>query len=128
MPESKRPKTTDEILREMEEMSKGVSDSDSKPQAAPKSEGGGALKSLLGFFIKVHDEDEQAPAANPAHAPGAPQKGQPAAKGQQPNLPQSGQRRVEDLVANEPVPKFAPPKKSLNADLSVKPFEELYAE
>src|SRR5262249_30493286 len=100
MPESKKPKTTDEILREMEEMSKGVSNSDAQERAAPKSEGGGALKSLLGFFIKVHDEDEQPesqPAAKPA--PNTAPKNQPAAKGtQQPSMPPPTPRRVADLV------------------------------
>src|SRR5438128_1426398 len=139
MPEIKRPKSTEEILREMEEMSKGIADSESakekEPAQARPSEGGGAIKSLLGFFIKIHNEDE--PAQPLAQSPkGAPAKNQPAAPGKnQPAAPPKGSaqsgastqpRRVGDLVAGEPEPKFTPPKASQNVDLSIKPFEEIY--
>jgi hypothetical protein len=59
MPDPKqprRPKTTEEILAEMEAMSSNVgSRAPEQPDAAPHTQAkeGGALKSLLGFFVKV---------------------------------------------------------------------------
>src|SRR5262245_25775273 len=129
MADTKRPiKSSEEILKEMEEMSKGISASDSSASAQPKSEGGGALKSLLGFFVKVHDPDEetrQAAQSPPKGAPSAPAKGMPPGKGGAPLPDPAAPRRVGDLVANEPAPKFAQPKAPQGTDLSSKPFEEI---
>lgn len=122
MPDPKqpsRPKTSDEILREMEAMSEGADD-----LAAPKGADGGAFKSLLGLFVKVHDENE---AQQPTRTP-APPTPAPAAKTPQPRP------RVGDLVASEPAPKFTPPPAVTTAsgkpaaDLAAKPFDEIYRE
>jgi hypothetical protein len=130
MADTKRPKTSEEILREMEEMSKGITTSDSSASTQPKGEGGGALKSLFGFFVKVHDPNEEAQQqpmqSQPKGAPSAPAKGMPAGKGGAPLPTPAAPRRVGDLVANEPAPKFAQPKVPQGVDLSVKPFEEIY--
>ena len=106
-----KPKSTEDILREMEEMS----GKDSKAEA---SSGGGALKSLLGFFVKVADEEEAAPPVKMSAPP-------PAAP------PSTAPRpRVGDLIANEPAPKIAPPAPaaptSANVNLAEEPFEEIY--
>ena len=109
-----RPKTTEEILREMEEMSNKVGNK-SVPQpveAEPAGKAGGGLKSLFDFFIKVvPDETTIVPGAKSAPAP------------PQPNAPP--RPRVADLVANEPAPKFAAPAND-SADLAAKPFDEIY--
>jgi hypothetical protein len=61
-----KPKSTDDILREMEEMS-------GEEAKAESSSGGGALKSLLGLFVKVvPDEEETPPVKMPASPPSAP--------------------------------------------------------
>ncbi len=105
-----RPKTTEEILREMEEMSQSKSDA---PKSKEESGSGGALKSLLGFFVKVVPDEATPPA--PAQRP-----------------PQPGPR-VKDLVADEAPPKFAPPPAAVTpnapgVDLAAKPFDEIYRE
>jgi hypothetical protein len=135
MADTKRPRTNEDILREMEEMSKGIEASDAGPVEQARTSGG-ALKSLLGFFIKVHGEDEpagQTPAA--AKTPqNVPAKSQPAGgitpgKGATTNVPAAAvTKRIGDLVADEPAPKFNQPKASQAGDLSVKPFEEIYKE
>jgi hypothetical protein len=111
-----RPKSTEEILREMESMSKGIGQEET-PEAPAKKEGG-ALKSLLGFFVKVVPEEEEANQSAPR--PTAP----PAERASPP--PRTGPR-VADLVAGEPAPKF---KASVSdtGDLSQKPFEQIYRE
>jgi len=104
-----KPKSTEDILREMEEMS----GDEARPEASP---GGGALKSLLGFFVKVADDEEvSAPA----------QKPEPRSQG-----PRVGPR-VGDLIANEPAPKIAPPPVAArpdeaDANLAEVPFDEIY--
>src|SRR5262245_22936527 len=111
MPDPKkppRPKTTDEILREMESMSRDVGGS-SEGESGSQG-GGGALKSLLGFFVKI--EPDEADAAKPA-----PQGARPRETG-------TG-LRVADLVAGEPAPKFASPA-GAGQDLSSKSFDEIY--
>jgi hypothetical protein len=105
-----KPKSTEDILREMEEMS----GNEGKAEA---SAGGSALKSLLGFFVKVSD-DEEAPA--PVKMPVPP----PSAPPQQ--APRVGPR-VGDLLANEPAPKIAPmPAQPVGVNLAEEPFEEIY--
>lgn len=107
-----KPKSTEDILREMETMS------DNEPKAEASS-GGGALKSLLGFFVKVADEEDAAPPIKmSAPPPSAPS----------PTAPRS---RVGDLIANEPAPKLAPPPataipKASGINLAEEPFEEIY--
>ena len=105
-----KPRSTDEILREMEEMSSnaGAPDKDSGGKA------GGGLKSLLDFFIKIEPQVEGAPPANPTIKQAVP-LGQAA--------PHTGPR-VADLVAGEPAPKFKPPAEGAN--LAQQPFEEIY--
>lgn len=106
-----KPKSTEDILREMEE----ISDNDTKAEA---SSGGGALKSLLGFFVKVADEEESpAPIRMPAPPP-------PSAPPSQ--APRVGPR-VGDLIANEPAPKLAQlPAKPAGVNLAEESFEEIY--
>lgn len=106
-----KPKSTDDILREMEELSGNESKSES-------SSGGGALKSLLGFFVKVA-EDEEAPA--PIKMPAPPPPSAP------PVPPPRVGPRVGDLLAQEPAPKLAPlPEKPAGVNLAQEPFEEIY--
>src|SRR5262245_40166547 len=106
-----RPRTTDEILREMENVSKGIgSDPDDAHGAGSSEAHGGGLKSLLNFFVKVVPEEElqgAVPSADPKS--------------------QAIKTRVADLVAREPAPSFsAPPPQT--GDPSSKPFEEIYKE
>ncbi|MBS1810017.1 MAG: hypothetical protein JST84_17785 [Acidobacteria bacterium] len=113
-----KPKSTEDILREMEELS----DDETK---AESSSGGGALKSLLGFFVKVVPDENEAPPPIKMPAPST------AA-----TPPRSAPRvgpRVGDLVADEPAPKFAPPSTTASAaptgtDLADKSFEDIYRE
>lgn len=111
MPAPKQPakaRSTDDILREMEEMATSVGGGADTPA---NNKSGGALKSLMNFFIKIEPEAESAlPAAS------GPPKGQAAP-------PRTGPR-VADLVAGEPAPQFKPPAEGAN--LSQKPFEEIY--
>ncbi|MBL8203962.1 MAG: hypothetical protein JNM09_07000 [Blastocatellia bacterium] len=104
------PKSTEDILREMEE----ISDNETTAEA---SSGGGALKSLLGFFVKVADDNE-APVPIKMSAPPPPST----------PTPRVGPR-VGDLIANEPAPKVAPPLAKPNVtstNLAEEPFEEIY--
>lgn len=116
-----RPKSTEEILREMESMSQGIGQSEeaASEEPAKKESGGGAFKSLLGFFVKVVPEEEES--AAPAPRPTAPPPAQRAA-----SPPRTGPR-VADLVAGEPAPKFRS-SGSEAGDLSQKPFEQIYRE
>jgi hypothetical protein len=106
-----KPKSTEDILREMEQMS-------GNEGKAESSSGGGALKSLLGFFVKVSDEEEATP---PVKMPAAPP---PTAA-----PPAASRPRVGDLIANDPVPKIAPPPSapaSANVNLAEESFEQIY--
>src|ERR1051325_376100 len=63
MPSSKRPaqpRSTEDILREMENVSKGIGPEteDSESSVHRGESHGGALKSLLTFFVKVVPEEE----------------------------------------------------------------------
>ncbi|MEK7833348.1 MAG: hypothetical protein AAB401_19820, partial [Acidobacteriota bacterium] len=109
-----KPRSSDEILREMEAMA--VAD-DNQPSSAKTStsSGGGGLKSFLDFFVKVVPDEGAAPAANPAPKAGTVQATQPA------------RQRVADLVAGEAAPKFVAPQTTA-ADLSQRPLEEIYRE
>lgn len=115
-----RPKSTEEILREMEAMSEGVGSSSS---GAKGSSGKGAFKSLMNFFITVEpDEENVAPPAAPEFE--KPQQPPPRqATAQMPRQPQ----RVADLVAGEPAPRFnAPPAGAAKDDLAQRPFEQIF--
>ncbi len=103
---NQRPKTTDEILSEMQSVS--------GTEAAEKSDSGagGALKSLLGFFVKVTPDENEIPVA--PKAPAAPP-------------PAAPRPRVSELVPPEPAPKFSAAPAS-TVDLANKPFEEIYRE
>ncbi|MFY9226441.1 MAG: hypothetical protein WAQ98_27435 [Blastocatellia bacterium] len=118
----KSPAELEKMLKEMESLS--------KPSETPKPtrEGGGALKSLLGFFVKIHDdEQEQTPAKT---AP--PTTTQPLNTKTQPLATPSGKieppvKKVADLVNDEPTPKFnSPITLDQGEDLSSKTFEEIY--
>src|SRR5882672_1757738 len=119
MPNQKQPsqpRSTKDILREMETMAR-ESGSDS-PAPSGKSSGGG-LKSLLDFFVKVvPEEPEEAP--EKMKDEGEPKPKSAAA----PSTPIGP--RVGDLVAGEPAPKFPVPQ--TDADPSKKPFDEIYKE
>lgn len=117
-------RSTDEILREMEELSKsmdstisdisrGPGDAQSSSPASPRR-GGSTMKSLLNFFVSVEPEEGGAESAT---APNAPE----AAQGAQAKGP-----RVADLVADEKPPTFEQPEGG--GDLAAKPLEEIYAE
>jgi hypothetical protein len=118
-----QPRSTDDILREMEAMAR---ESGSDNPAPSRKSGGGGLKAFVDFFVKVvPDEPEAAPGvdkpkskstANPSTPAPGPASGATARSGQ----------RVGDLVAGEPAPKFTPPQ--TDADLSSKPFDEIYSE
>ena len=114
MPSQKQPsqpRSTEEILREMEDMAR-----ESGSDRPAKSSGGG-LKSFLDFFVKFDPEE-------PEGEPGA---GAPKPKSTATHSKQApAGPRVRDLVAGEPAPKFTPPQTS--ADLSSKPFDEIYRE
>jgi hypothetical protein len=128
----KSPAELEKMLKDMESMSKGVSET---PKPA-RSEGG-ALKSLLGFFVKIHDDEEETP--KPPQIPPQPLKpvnptppiatvGNPPMSSP-PMAEVAAQKRVSDLVASEPLPKFAQPKLNIQQeDLSSKSFEEIYKE
>lgn len=115
MPSSKqppKPKSTEDILREMEGMSKGVgrgSEGPGEPEHRATNSPG-ALKSLLGFFIKVVPEEEIQPESGGGSQPPPPPR-----------------QRVADLVAEEPAPKFKT-HQAQTGDLSDKTFEDIYKE
>lgn len=117
-----RPRSTDEILREMENVSKGIGSADPdesrKPGESAESQGG-ALKSLLNFFVKVVP-DEEIPGTPRAAAPQQPHP-------QSPSPAPPPRVRVADLVAEEAAPKFKAPA-SQAGDLSNKSFDEIYKE
>jgi hypothetical protein len=123
----KSPQELNQMLKDMEEMSRVPA---SKP--APDAAGGGAFKSLLGFFIKVHDENEE---NQPATAAGSkPKTAEPAkpvtppAGKPQANAPAPAPRRVSELVADEPMPKFDKEKIDKANDRASKPFTDIYQE
>ena len=101
---NQRPKTTDEILSEMQNVSGA--------EPAEKSDlgAGGALKSLLGFFVKVTPDETEIPVAAKA-----------------PSTPPAPRPRVSELVPPEPAPKFTPAPAS-NSNLADKSFNEIYRE
>lgn len=131
MSNRKRPneqRSTEDILREMEELSKSIDSTISgissehqqaqaAPQAAPRSSGG-AMKSLLNFFVSVEPEEDAG-----GEAPPLPESEQPA-----PPPTQTKGPRVADLVADEERPTFTPPEAKAGGDLASKSLEEIYVE
>ena len=111
-----RPKSTEEILREMESMSEGIGSS-----SAEKSSGKGAFKSLMDFFIKVEPEEGGV-------APPEVTKPQPPRAGGQPSIPRLPQtsQRVGDLVADEPPPRLKVPSNAGASDLAQREFEQIF--
>ncbi|MCS6885191.1 MAG: hypothetical protein RMM17_13780 [Acidobacteriota bacterium] len=75
----KQMRTTEDILREMTEISKGIGEADSNKLAEGKKQEeryareGGALKSLLNFFVKVHDAEDSPPKQAPLPTAGTKQ-------------------------------------------------------
>lgn len=120
-----RPKSTEDILREMEAMSKGVGSGPAvSDEEEHRKEGGGALKSLLGFFVKVVPEEEEG-----AKTPSAPkQTAQPQSASRSTAAPplRTGPR-VADLVAGEMPPTFKTPKAGAG-DLAQKGLDQIYRE
>lgn len=113
MSDPKQPKrSTEDILREMESVA------DSPAPAKEKPSGGGTLRSFLDFFVKVVPDEEE-PVTMPTDT--APRR-EPASAS-----PAASPTRVSDLVKNEPAPTFASAPVD-EADLSQKPFDEIYAE
>jgi hypothetical protein len=121
----RRPKTTEEILAEMESMSSGVgARAPEQPGAPPETHAkeGGALKSLLGFFVKVvPEEEEQQPAAPPAKP-----QSRGASSSAPPAVASRPGPRVSDLVSGEASPQFKAP--SATGNLANRPFEQIYKE
>lgn len=127
-PEDNR--STEDILREMNELSQSIdssiADISSEPQhrqsqqATPKR--GGAMKSLLNFFVSVEPgEDEsqqqQQQETTTAHTRGSTDVA-PATTG----------TRVADLVAGEKPPTFEQFGSAATGDLAAKSLEEIYLE
>src|SRR5262245_59923566 len=105
MPSQKQPsqpRSTEEILREMEEMAREAGSD------KPAKSSGVGLKSFLDFFVKVvPEEPEGEPGAN------APKPISTTAHSKQ---TPGASPRVSDLVAGEPAPKFTHPQ--TRSDLS----------
>ena len=102
-----RPRSSEDILREMEEMAKEETGS-APPRPTPRASGGG-LKSFLDFFVKVVPDEASMPPSAPTAAP-----------------PLRTGPRVADLVAGEDAPRFVPPPNAAN--LAQRPFDEIYHE
>src|SRR5262245_26954783 len=107
-----QPKSTEEILREMEAK---VKEEGTGYSSYGESSGSG-LKSLLNFFVKVVPEEQEAPKPNTS-----------TFNPPTPSPQRTAGPRVSDLVAGESAPKFAPPPPAAG-DLSQKPFAEIYRE
>ncbi|MBO0721165.1 MAG: hypothetical protein J2P41_10100 [Blastocatellia bacterium] len=108
-----KPRSTEEILREMEGM---MEDSGATHASSASGKTRGGLKSLLDFFVKVVPEEEASASSPVLLAPNAPAGPAP---------PKTGPR-LGDLVAGEQAPKFAASK--TGADLSQRTFEDIYRE
>ncbi len=109
-----KPKSTEDILREMEDMS-------GNETKAESASGGGALKSLLGLFVKVVPDEDEAPPVKMSAPP--PAQARPT--------PRVGPRVGDLVAADEPAPKFTPPPTAASpsgAELADKSFEDIYRE
>jgi hypothetical protein len=97
-----KPKSTEEILREIESPSHNTFPNLAGQPKTHARSGGGAIKSLLNFFVKIDPEGGEEPE------------------------PATG-TRVADLVADEPPPQFSLPSKG-ESGLAGKAFEDIYRE
>jgi hypothetical protein len=126
-PEDNR--STEDILREMNELSQSIdssiADISSEPQRQRQTaqqeprKRGGAMKSLLNFFVSVEpgEDESQQEAATAAHAGGSSDVA-PATTG----------TRVADLVAGEKPLTFEQFGSAEGGDLAAKSLEEIYVE
>ncbi|HEY9403674.1 MAG TPA: hypothetical protein VIQ24_13505 [Pyrinomonadaceae bacterium] len=131
MANRKRPednRSTEDILREMNELSQSIdssiadiSDESQRRPATqqPTHKRGGAMKSLLNFFVSVEpgEDESQQEVTTPAHA-GSSLDVAPATTG----------TRVADLVAGEKPPTFEQFGSAEGGDLAAKSLEEIYVE
>ncbi|HEV2802453.1 MAG TPA: hypothetical protein VGW12_18425 [Pyrinomonadaceae bacterium] len=131
MANRKRPednRSTEDILREMNELSQSINssiadissepqDQAPKPQAATRR--GGAMKSLLNFFVSVEpgEGESQPDATTDANADSPDTQAAPTTG-----------PRVADLVAGEQHPTFERFDSEVGGDLSAKSLEDIYAE
>ncbi|HEX8474272.1 MAG TPA: hypothetical protein VF666_09590 [Pyrinomonadaceae bacterium] len=130
MPNPKRPaaadtRSTQDILREMEELSKSIDSTLAEvapgaSESAHQPKKGGALKSLLGFFVSVEPEEGEASESSAGTE-------SPSSSSSSTTASPAG-TRVADLVAGEEHPTFEAPPSDTGEDLSHKPFDEIYAE
>lgn len=124
-PEDNR--STEDILREMNELSQSIdssiADISSEPQHRPAQQAtqrrGGAMKSLLNFFVSVEpgEDEAQQEAATAAHAEDSTDA-----------APTTTGIRVADLVAGEQPPTFDQFDSAAGGDLAAKSLEEIYLE
>jgi hypothetical protein len=126
-PEDNR--STEDILREMDELSQSIDSSIADISSTPERRSaqpatqkrGGAMKSLLNFFVSVEpgeDESQQEEAeAAAAHAGGSTDTVQTMTG-----------TRVADLVAGEKPPTFEQFDSATAGDLGAKSLEEIYLE
>src|SRR5687768_149012 len=119
-------RSTEDILREMNELSQSIDSSLAGLSGAPQGQAEaprrrGAMKSLLNFFVSVEPAEGE-PGAEPA-APEAAGDAAPAASASQTPRP-----RVADLVAGEKPPTFERLADESGGDLAAKSLEEIYAE
>jgi hypothetical protein len=130
-PEDNR--STEDILREMNELSQSIDSSlaglsaDPERQTAqssssPKRSGGGAMKSLLNFFVSVEPEEGASHTEAASDAPA----------GNAPDAVATPKTRVADLVAGEKPPTFerftGDAAAAAGGDLAARPLEEIYLE
>lgn len=124
-PEDNR--STEDILREMNELSQSIDSSIADISSAPQRQSpqpatqkrGGAMKSLLNFFVSVEpgEDESQQEAATPAHAEDSTDA-----------APTTTGIRVADLVAGEKPPTFDQFGSAAGGDLAAKSLEEIYTE
>jgi hypothetical protein len=132
MANRKRPednRSTEDILREMNELSQSIDSSIADISSEPKSQPappathkrGGAMKSLLNFFVSVEpgEDESQQEAAESANA---------RAGGSTDSSATTTGTRVADLVAGEQHPTFEQFDSAAGGDLAAKSLEEIYRE
>jgi len=122
-------RSTEDILREMNELSQSIDSSIADISSAPERQSaqpatqkrGGTMKSLLNFFVSVEpgeDESQQQEAAASAAHAGASTDTVRTTTG----------TRVADLVADEKPPTFERFDSAAAGDLGAKSLEEIYLE
>lgn len=127
-PEDNR--STEDILREMDELSQSIDSSIADISSAPERQSaqpatqkrGGAMKSLLNFFVSVEPgEDESQPEEEAAAAASH-------AEGSTDTVQTTRGTRVADLVAGEKPPTFEQFDSAAAGDLGAKSLAEIYLE